>query len=120
MIRRPPRSTLFPYTTLFRSEPDLLVLARGLEDQPRRVDRVRDLVDEPHADLAVGAEDPRVARLARLGDHLPRARGELGLDLLDPPVGGHDLRVVLRAHLAEDGEALAGEPLDQRAFRLGL
>src|SRR2546422_11189831 len=23
MIRRPPRSTLFPYTTLFRSEPDL-------------------------------------------------------------------------------------------------
>src|SRR5436853_3420403 len=24
MIRRPPRSTLFPYTTLFRSEPDLL------------------------------------------------------------------------------------------------
>src|SRR3712207_8240401 len=24
MIRRPPRSTLFPYTTLFRSEPDEL------------------------------------------------------------------------------------------------
>src|SRR3712207_8894933 len=24
MIRRPPRSTLFPYTTLFRSDPDLL------------------------------------------------------------------------------------------------
>src|SRR3712207_6974166 len=24
MIRRPPRSTLFPYTTLFRSRPDLL------------------------------------------------------------------------------------------------
>src|SRR6266487_6458445 len=33
MIRRPPRSTLFPYTTLFRSrlrgEPATLVLARG-------------------------------------------------------------------------------------------
>src|SRR5256885_13080108 len=27
MIRRPPRSTLFPYTTLFRSEPPDLVLA---------------------------------------------------------------------------------------------
>src|SRR5258708_31107980 len=26
MIRRPPRSTLFPYTTLFRSLPDLLVV----------------------------------------------------------------------------------------------
>src|SRR3712207_7248203 len=24
MIRRPPRSTLFPYTTLFRSSPDVL------------------------------------------------------------------------------------------------
>src|SRR2546422_6418405 len=29
MIRRPPRSTLFPYTTLFRSEPH--PEARGLE-----------------------------------------------------------------------------------------
>src|SRR5215467_2112657 len=27
MIRRPPRSTLFPYTTLFRSRGDLLLLA---------------------------------------------------------------------------------------------
>src|SRR5258708_20273802 len=25
MIRRPPRSTLFPYTTLFRSDPDLRI-----------------------------------------------------------------------------------------------
>src|SRR3712207_7028374 len=29
MIRRPPRSTLFPYTTLFRSEVPLLREARG-------------------------------------------------------------------------------------------
>src|SRR5256885_10573865 len=28
MIRRPPRSTLFPYTTLFRSESDVLAFAR--------------------------------------------------------------------------------------------
>src|SRR3712207_8695568 len=28
MIRRPPRSTLFPYTTLFRSYVDLLLLLR--------------------------------------------------------------------------------------------
>src|SRR3712207_8499878 len=32
MIRRPPRSTLFPYTTLFRSLPALRVL-RGVADQ---------------------------------------------------------------------------------------
>src|SRR2546425_6897396 len=33
MIRRPPRSTLFPYTTLFRSHPHLR--RRRLADQPR-------------------------------------------------------------------------------------
>src|SRR3712207_9038785 len=30
MIRRPPRSTLFPYTTLFRSEADLLFASPSL------------------------------------------------------------------------------------------
>src|SRR2546430_13375802 len=30
MIRRPPRSTLFPYTTLFRSLEDAIVLADSL------------------------------------------------------------------------------------------
>src|SRR3712207_7859327 len=34
MIRRPPRSTLFPYTTLFRSEP-VRVLDQGLERHQR-------------------------------------------------------------------------------------
>src|SRR5258706_16179347 len=41
MIRRPPRSTLFPYTTLFRSRPRLAVQARDLlarrgAEAPRR------------------------------------------------------------------------------------
>src|SRR2546422_8155524 len=31
MIRRPPRSTLFPYTTLFRSRPGVSVHDRGVE-----------------------------------------------------------------------------------------
>src|SRR5256885_4111380 len=30
MIRRPPRSTLFPYTTLFRSENDLFTYAAAM------------------------------------------------------------------------------------------
>src|SRR5438270_8488085 len=34
MIRRPPRSTLFPYTTLFRSE--ILDLLRGLPEPGKR------------------------------------------------------------------------------------
>src|SRR5258708_21866916 len=33
MIRRPPRSTLFPYTTLFRS-PVTIALARGSVNEP--------------------------------------------------------------------------------------
>src|SRR3712207_7209724 len=40
MIRRPPRSTLFPYTTLFRSrpgEPDEHPLAVGAHDERERV-----------------------------------------------------------------------------------
>src|SRR5258708_30306463 len=36
MIRRPPRSTLFPYTTLFRSE-----FLRGLHVDDREVRRLR-------------------------------------------------------------------------------
>src|SRR5260370_40615732 len=34
MIRRPPRSTLFPYTTLFRSGPTLI--AHGSDEQKQR------------------------------------------------------------------------------------
>src|SRR3989449_4321319 len=46
MIRRPPRSTLFPYTTLFRSRPrgrsgarQPGPLRRGLDDQAAREER---------------------------------------------------------------------------------
>src|SRR6266581_6939434 len=41
MIRRPPRSTLFPYTTLFRPRPRDRVPARGPAAPPRG-DRGRD------------------------------------------------------------------------------
>src|SRR3712207_8000543 len=39
MIRRPPRSTLFPYTTLFRSHPGGHRQARPRRARPRRQDR---------------------------------------------------------------------------------
>src|SRR3712207_7198117 len=47
MIRRPPRSTLFPYTTLFRSRsrrpPDRTVASRprAVRDPPESTDRLR-------------------------------------------------------------------------------
>src|SRR3712207_8853028 len=45
MIRRPPRSTLFPYTTLFRSDvaqvgSDLTIDVLGPDDRPELVDHV--------------------------------------------------------------------------------
>src|SRR3712207_7645036 len=46
MIRRPPRSTLFPYTTLFRStgrrEPDPAAAGRGQPARQRRTPRPHD------------------------------------------------------------------------------
>src|SRR3712207_8201018 len=50
MIRRPPRSTLFPYTTLFRSA--------GPAALERQVDRAREVLDvQPVAHLAPVAVD---------------------------------------------------------------
>src|SRR5256885_7283498 len=60
MIRRPPRSTLFPYTTLFRSAHELIRVARapapGLMDGPQRH------VGKDHDGGAVRArsEEPRL------------------------------------------------------------
>src|SRR2546425_4391853 len=36
MIRRPPRSTLFPYTTLFRSDRNLILLLREPADRVQK------------------------------------------------------------------------------------
>src|SRR3712207_7624859 len=75
MIRRPPRSTLFPYTTLFRSVPgpvagvDLLVRAQE-QDRERQVvvegEQVQvQFVDarQPDADEPVGEADRKSTRL---------------------------------------------------------
>src|SRR2546430_11473241 len=43
MIRRPPRSTLFPYTTLFRSYRELWRYLRGQGLQPPDLDSVHDI-----------------------------------------------------------------------------
>src|SRR5947208_6729775 len=48
MIRRPPRSTLFPYTTLFRSTD-----RHGDRGQPGEVRRHRENVGEVHRDRVV-------------------------------------------------------------------
>src|SRR2546427_7894286 len=60
MIRRPPRSTLFPYTTLFRSRrgggPGLGVLpARALSSQARRPEARGDELQHPRHRTHPGA-----------------------------------------------------------------
>src|SRR3712207_7300796 len=70
MIRRPPRSTLFPYTTLFRSRsgqaPPLFQLRRRRRDRSRVDDAQRSAVSR----LEAREDQGSVARVAR--DHLER------------------------------------------------
>src|SRR2546428_1401267 len=63
MIRRPPRSTLFPYTTLFRSILEL--------DAERRADLARVALETQHhvlLDLALGHDATRAALVVGVGD----------------------------------------------------
>src|SRR3712207_6971502 len=55
MIRRPPRSTLFPYTTLFRS-PVLHVLAVGLQHAGSRAGLPEDFAQQGQVQPQRGAE----------------------------------------------------------------
>src|SRR5258708_14021848 len=48
MIRRPPRSTLFPYTTLFRSPNTLAELRRDMERRRLVCDQIRQIRSEEH------------------------------------------------------------------------
>src|SRR3712207_8823148 len=64
MIRRPPRSTLFPYTTLFRSEGVAVGVARlvaSLPLQPRRHGRRRAALGPPR-EMVVGRVEDVVER----------------------------------------------------------
>src|SRR3712207_6968486 len=62
MIRRPPRSTLFPYTTLFRS--DELDVAVAVVVPPQRPDDQRGLILLDRQRL-LALDDPRVPRRSR-------------------------------------------------------
>src|SRR2546425_3905499 len=101
MIRRPPRSTLFPYTTLFRVVPRALSqFPLGVDVAPRRAavvgavhtarvrldqrpherrlgrrDREADVTQEPRGEAGVVRElRPVFAAVGRLEDAAPRPR----------------------------------------------
>src|SRR2546430_6453398 len=68
MIRRPPRSTLFPYTTLFRSGGDVLGLRRAVTRF--RLHRNRQLDGKAHRTLHVriAAASPLLGQAADFGE----------------------------------------------------
>src|SRR2546425_6293197 len=88
MIRRPPRSTLFPYTTLFRSQGAAVVLlcelAAGLLEQRARL---RDVRASPRLRAGRGAE--RLHRDLRFRDG--RCRLGAARDRLELRQPAHDL-----------------------------
>src|SRR2546425_13090854 len=95
MIRRPPRSTLFPYTTLFRSEAALEV-HRHLEVAPLEHRMIRGGLDDllPHveADLLPLRDEPDAERLIGMRDaavleHEREAVGHAGFLQQAPGLG---------------------------------
>src|SRR3712207_7787196 len=76
MIRRPPRSTLFPYTTLFRSA---VQLTDAFVTDRRRPDKALDALDEACAHTqAVAAYSGRAEALIAQRRQMLKQRAEAG------------------------------------------
>src|SRR3712207_8678770 len=65
MIRRPPRSTLFPYTTLFRSvfREDTGEIDRGLVGRNGNAEIAKRIEGDGRPDVVVGGRDRKSTRL---------------------------------------------------------
>src|SRR2546422_7362149 len=74
MIRRPPRSTLFPYTTLFRS-------AAGVADLPVGLGvPVQDLLRQSHILEKIDGRDPQAEHIpSRSEEHTSELQSRLHL-----------------------------------------
>src|SRR3989454_3513618 len=110
MIRRPPRSTLFPYTTLFRSRVAARALERGYEESGAFLSKVwsrnRDVPVTEHVRAILAAADAGLPRrvtgetMAMLVEAYSRPA------LLVPPAVDESARAALEA-LAARGYTLA-------------
>src|SRR3712207_2121649 len=87
MIRRPPRSTLFPYTTLFRSR-----LERAVREQAVEADGHAEAADDVHEGQhgEVAPVDERVPEQHDGGDEGDEGHDDAG-EVGDPVRGGHGL-----------------------------
>src|SRR2546427_9871082 len=127
MIRRPPRSTLFPYTTLFRSRHEavgVLVMLVGADAIEAALCRIKQLVERPVVVLAdaagVGQLPPRrrhpdgFVTLLEVHGQLPVRHQVEGADLhlipsvggLFRPVHGHASAISYRSLLLPDRDLL--------------
>src|SRR5256884_4667192 len=124
MIRRPPRSTLFPYTTLFRSEP-FEHLLRGLHRRPGLRGQLLFPILAPgadqlgcHFDMAlhaqVLAEHERLVRAIRAAGDSRRFRRDG--ESLPVPVKGAELppraEPLARASIVFDSDRAPADFLD--------
>src|SRR2546422_7628995 len=115
MIRRPPRSTLFPYTTLFRSRPAhrgrrlarRLALRRPGRERPGRA-------AEPEAGLRLSVPSP-VAGIHRAGER-DDAAPDRGNGATPGPLAGGGAALARGARGAND--APAGRAVGGRAAAL--
>src|SRR6202044_4226847 len=87
MIRRPPRSTLFPYTTLFRSRPILAVSPNGRRaalaftaggDDPRSEEHTSELQSRPHLVCRLLLAKTKKTPDARSRPHTPATAATAG------------------------------------------
>src|SRR2546429_1294058 len=110
MIRRPPRSTLFPYTTLFRSEEHVLAGRMGVAVAGRN----RDALDpEPHRRIEELSHLVRIRAVEqRAVDGDAKAPGARELDgrdrLVENPFLTHGLVVALAVAVQVDREGEIG------------
>src|SRR2546430_4673174 len=79
MIRRPPRSTLFPYTTLFRSVAD--VIGQRIEGARDGERDQQDHAEDEAVDDALGGDGPRRrrARHRRSEEHTSELQSQSNL-----------------------------------------
>src|SRR6516225_8524625 len=126
MIRRPPRSTLFPYTTLFRSpsphppRPHRPRRRPGVPAPPRRGPQARLTADPPpsavrQAAIRVQAGEPDVdAEVVEDEARQPGQRDEGGPAAL-PARGGPGVQVGREDQPGHEGPGLLGVPAPVRA-----
>src|SRR2546427_7963500 len=100
MIRRPPRSTLFPYTTLFRSRPVVAgLVGEGVAGGLAAVVAVAEGPVGVEGQAAVG----RVAELRR------REGVGLGVGVVGQDAGGRAVKDGDRAALGHGGAVVVGD-----------